>query len=73
MAVVGNDGQIHVQFGQDGIRRIIAARSALSYTDSPASAASRRQCEVAHVKVAVTDPDHVGTVTAVPAGPLQGS
>lgn len=68
-----DDGQIHAQSGQEGIRRIIAARSTLSCTDSPSECGKSRQCEVTQVKVALTDPDHVGTVTSVPTGPLQGS
>jgi hypothetical protein len=35
VAVIGNDGQIPAQFGQEGVRRIIIACSALSYTGSP--------------------------------------
>ena len=37
------------------------------------SAAVSQQCEVTQVKVAVTSPDHVGTVTAAPTGPFPGS
>jgi hypothetical protein len=37
-----------------------------------AGAAANQQCEVTQVKIAVTGPGHVGTVTAAP-GPLQGS
>jgi hypothetical protein len=37
------------------------------------SAAVSQQCEVTQVKVAVTSPDHVGTVTAAPTGPFPGA
>jgi hypothetical protein len=71
--VVGDRGQIHAQFCQDGIRRIITVRSALSCKGFPGECAVSQQWEVTQVKVAVTGPDHVGTVTAAPTGPFPGS
>ena len=40
LAAVGDSGQIHAQFCQEGIRRIITVRSALSCKDSPGQARS---------------------------------
>jgi hypothetical protein len=71
--VVGDSGQIHAQFCQEGIRRIITVRSALSYKDSLGERAVGQQWKVTQVKVAVTGPDHVGTVTAAPTRPFPGS
>lgn len=73
LAVVGDSGQIHAQFCQEGIRRIITVRSALSCKDAPGERAVSQQWEVTQVKVAVTGPDHVGTVTVAPTGPFPGS
>lgn len=47
--------------------RIIIEGRMLSYTHSPGECGTIQQCEVTQVKVAGTDPYHVGTPTAVPA------
>jgi hypothetical protein len=72
-AVVGDSGQIHAQFCQEGVHRIITVRSVLSCKESPGERAVSQQWKVTQVKVAVTGPDHFGTVTAAPTGPFPGS
>jgi hypothetical protein len=66
-------GRIHAQFCQGGIRRIITAGSVLSCKDSPGEQQVTSNGSVTQVKVAVTGPDHVGMVTATPAGPFPGA
>jgi hypothetical protein len=73
LAVVGDNGLIHSQSCQEGIRRIITVRSALSCKDSPVERAVSQQWKVTRVKVAVIGPGHVGTVTAAPTRPFPGS
>ena len=52
---------------------IIIELRTLSYTHPPGEYGTIQQREVTQVKVAGTDPYHVGAPTAVPAMPVHGS